>query len=321
MVGADVNGDGLANDRAFIFNPATMPDTALASATRTLLSSSSRNVRSCLTQQMGQPAARNSCEGPWTTSLNAQLSYSSSSLPITHRYGSISLNFSNPLGGLDQLLHGANNLHGWGTPAYPDPVLYTPVGFNVTTDRFKYEINPRFGNTNPANTLFRVPFRVTLDISLSLGRQLPPQMLDHWLSPGRAGHKGPRLSAKELERRYARNVPDPYADILEQSDSLLLTREQSEALTKADTAYRQRIDSVWSSLSEYLASLGDHFDSADALKRQEAAVAAGWEVSRVDVQRTLPRILSPIQLKLLPWVPALLLKSNEKVQVRIFAGP
>ncbi|MEO8945477.1 MAG: carboxypeptidase-like regulatory domain-containing protein, partial [Gemmatimonadaceae bacterium] len=82
MVGGDVNGDGLANDRAFVFNPTTMTDTALASATRTLLSSSSRNVRSCLTQQLGQAAARNSCEGPWTTSLNAQLSYSGA-LPIT----------------------------------------------------------------------------------------------------------------------------------------------------------------------------------------------------------------------------------------------
>ncbi len=317
MVGGDVNGDGLANDRAFIFNPVSMADTSLARGTRTLLSSSSQNVRDCLTQQLGRAAARNSCEGPWTTSLNAQLEYSGT-MPVTHRYGTVSLAFTNPLGGLDQLLHGPNHLRGWGTAAYPDPVLYTPTGFDASSDRFKYVINPRFGNTNPANTLLRVPFAVTLDVSLSVGRQIPEQQLDRWLNPGRAGHKGPKLSAHELARRYARNVPDPYSQILQQSDSLLLTPDQSDALQKADSVYRQRMDSLWNSLGEEFAALGDEYNSAEALKRQEAAVDEGWEISRLDVQQTLPRILSPIQIRLLPWEAALLFKAKQKVQIRVF---
>ncbi|MEO7041061.1 MAG: carboxypeptidase-like regulatory domain-containing protein, partial [Gemmatimonadaceae bacterium] len=287
MVGGDVNGDGLANDRAFIFNPATMGDASLASATRALLASSSQNVRDCLTQQTGHAAARNSCEGPWTTALNAQLSYSRE-MPFTQQYGTISLAFSNPLGGLDQLLHGANHLRGWGTAAYPDPVLYTPRGFDPAAERFKYVINPRFGNTQPSNTLLRSPFRVTLDVSLTVGRTLPQQQLNQWIKPGRGGRKGPKLSVKELTRRYARNVPNPYTDILEQSDSLLLTRDQADALTKADTAYRQRIDSVWTTLSEYLSALPDDFDSADALQHQENAVESAWELTRNDLNKTLP---------------------------------
>ena len=317
MVGGDVNGDGLANDRAFVFDPATASDASLASATRSLLASSSSRVRNCLLDQMGHAAARNSCEGPWTESLNAQLSYSGK-MPITKQYGTISLALSNPLGGIDQLLHGASHLRGWGTPAFPDPVLYRPTGFDPGTDRFRYSVNPRFGNTSPSNTLLRVPFRVTLDISLSVGRPLPQLMLNRWLKPGRNGRKGPRLSVTELKRRYARNVPDPYASILEESDSLLLSRNQAEALQKADTAYRQRMDSVWTALSEYLAGLGDDYNPADALKKQEAAVDQGWEVSRLDVQRTLPRILSPIQLKLLPWESAMLFKAKEQVHIRIF---
>lgn len=317
MVGGDVNGDGLANDRAFIFNPATSADAWLASATRTLLSNSSRSVRECLTTQMGHAAGRNSCEGPWTTSLNAQLSYSGK-MPITKQYGSISLALSNPLGGLDQLLHGANHLRGWGTPAFPDPVLYRPTAFDPGTDRFSYTVNPRFGNTRPSNTLLRVPFRISIDVSLGLGRPLPQQMLNRWLKPGRNGRKGPRLSVTELKRRYARNVPDPYSSILEESDSLLLSRDQAESLQKADTAYRRHIDSVWTELSEYLAGLGDDYDPAEALKKQEAAVDEGWEISRLDVQRTLPKILSPIQLKLLPGIPALLFKAKEKVSIRMF---
>jgi hypothetical protein len=317
IVGGDVNGDGLANDRAFIFNPATSPDASLASATRTLLSNSSPSVRDCLTRQMDHAAGRNSCEGPWTTAVNAQLSYSGI-MPITKQYGTISLALSNPLGGLDQLLHGANHLRGWGTPAFPDPVLYRPTGFDPGADHFNYAVNPRFGNTQPTNTLLRVPFRVTIDVSLSVGRPLPQQMLNRWLKPGRNGRKGPRLSVTELKRRYARNVPDPYSSILEESDSLLLTRDQAEAIQKADTAYKQRMDGVWTALSEYLAGLGDDYNSAEALKRQEAAVDEGWEISRLDVQRTLPSILSPIQLKLLPGIPGMLFKAKEKVQIRMF---
>jgi hypothetical protein len=317
MIAGDVNGDGLANDRAFIFDPATMPDASLASATRTLLETSSGNVRQCLMRQMDRPAARNSCEGPWTTSLNAQLSYSGK-LPITQQWGTISLALSNPLGGLDQLLHGADHLRGWGTAAYPDPVLYSPRAFDPATERFAYSINPRFGNTRPDNTLLRAPFRVTLDISLALGRPLNQQQLNRWIKPGRDGRAGPRLSVKELQRRYSRNVPDPYKEILEESDSLLLTRDQTEALQKADTSYRQRIDSVWSALSEYLAALPDRFDSAEALKRQEAAVSAAWELTKLDVQRTLPPILSPIQLKLLPWEAAYLFKTTGEVGIRMF---
>lgn len=319
MVGGDVNGDGFANDRAFIFNPATMNDASLASATRTLLSSASRDVRSCLTSQFDRAAQRNSCEGPWTTALNAQLSYGGI-MPVTHNYGTISLALSNPLGGLDQLLHGSDHLRGWGTAAYPDPVLYSPQGFDPAAERFKYVINPRFGDTRPTNTLLRSPFRATLDISLNVGRSIQQQQLNRWIMPGRGGRKGPKLSAKELVRRYSRNVPDPYANIIQESDSLLITRDQEEALQKADTAYLQRVDSVWQALGAYLASLPDDFNSADALKHQEAAVDAGWEIARLDVQRTLPKILSPIQLRMLPGFADMLMKAKEKIGIRVFAG-
>jgi hypothetical protein len=151
-----------------------------------------------------------------------------------------------------------------------------------------------------------------------VGPTVPQQQLNRWINPGRNGHKGPKLSVTELKRRYARNVPDPYAGILEETDSLLLTRDQVDALQKADTAYRLRMDSVWTELSEYLANLPDHFDGAEALKRQEAGVDSAWEVSKIDIQTNLPKILSPIQLRLLPWVAAELMKTTGKVQIRVF---
>ncbi len=53
------------------------------------------------------------------------------------------------------------------------------------------------------------------------------------------------------------------------------------------------------------------------LKRQEAAADAGWDIAKVDLQCTLPKVLNPIQLKLLPGIPALLMKTTGKVQLRV----
>jgi hypothetical protein len=323
LVGADVNGDGVVNDRAFVFAPApdgTVGADAVTAARdaglRTLLASAPRQVRECLTRALGTVVERNGCEGPWTAMVNARLGLSGTVTRLGQRV-EVGLNFTNLLGGLDQLLHGSQ-LRGWGAPALPDPVLYHVRGFDSTSRRFRYEVNPRFGDTRPGATTLRAPFRVTLDVSLDIGRPPAEQQLDRWLRSGRNGHLGQRFSADELKRRYVRNVPDPYRALLQESDSLLLTREQSEALEAAQTSYRTRADSVWGNLAAELAALGDHYDAAAALKRQEAAVDAVWALTRRDVQATVPRILSPVQLRLAPWPVDLLLRAQGPVNVRVF---
>ena len=61
-----MNGDGRANDRAFVFDPATASDPALAAAMGSLLANGSGYARDCLRRQVGRIADRNSCVGPWT---------------------------------------------------------------------------------------------------------------------------------------------------------------------------------------------------------------------------------------------------------------
>lgn len=319
MIAGDVNGDGFANDRAFIFDPATATDPGMATAMRSLIAGAPSGARSCLMRQLGEAAGRNSCEGPWTASLNAQLSYTGR-IPRLGRSSSISLSLTNPLGGLDQLLHGSDNLRGWGTPSTPDRVLYTPRGFDPATQRFTYEVNPRFGSTRGLANAPRVPFRVTLDISINLTRNIALQQMDRWLRPGRAGRPGKRLGVEDLKKRYARNVPDPYKGIMEESDSLLLTREQSDSLTAIDARYRAHMDTLWISLADYLAALPDQFDTKEALRQQEAAVDSAWEYTRLDVKRTLPPVLSPVQLRILPWPAKMLYESKGKVMIRIFVS-
>jgi len=180
-------------------------------------------------------------------------------------------------------------------------------------------VNPRFGSTRASSNTIRAPFRLTLDVSIDIGRPIEEQEVDRWLRPGRNGRPGPKLTANDLKRRYERNVPDPYRPLLQQTDSLLLSREQVEAIQQVQAAYRVRMDSVWRALAEHLATLPDQFDTRDAYRRANSAIEAGWEISRLDVQKTLRTILNPVQLQLLPNITKLLYTADRPLQgIRIF---
>ncbi|MDP9348808.1 MAG: hypothetical protein M3P24_06665, partial [Gemmatimonadota bacterium] len=150
-------------------------------------------------------------------------------------------------------------------------------------------------------------------------RPLPVQQLDRYLRPGRGGRPGVQLSADSLKKRYVRNVPDIYAMILQESDSLLLAPAQTEALQAAQARYRAKLDTVWSGLAAYLADLPDQYDGAEALRRQEAAVDEAWEISRREGP-TIKEILSPLQLKLLPGMVSGVINAKEKLRMRYFMG-
>jgi hypothetical protein len=317
VVGSDVNGDGLANDRAFVFDPATATDPTLAANTRALLASAAPGVRRCLESQMGRAAAPSSCEGPWTADLNAQLRIN------TYRFGepwkkfNIAINLANPLGGLDQLLHGSH-LQGWGNAALPSPVLYYVRGFDPNSMRYLYTVNPRFGDTRPTNTALQAPFRVTLDVAMSYGPAVAVQQLDRFLRPGRDGYPGTKLGAEDLRKRYARNVPDPYRPILQESDSLLLTTDQLRAITELQRAYNAKVDSVWMAMTTWMAALPDHFDANAVTQRQEATIDQVWEMGRIELQTQLPHVLSPVQLQMLPSWSASFYKAKSMKGTRMF---
>jgi hypothetical protein len=318
MVGSDVNGDGLANDRAFIFDPARTTDPALAGGIQALRSGASRSVRDCIERQLGRAAERNSCEGPWTASLNMNVVVNGSDLSRSLQRFQLGLNFANPLGGLDELVHGANHLHGWGTAAQPDPVLYNVRGFDPLARRFRYDVNPRFGSTNPSSTILRAPFRLTLDVTMDVARSLPDQQLDRWLRPGRGGRASARLTAAQLAQRLQRNVPDPYGELLQQADSLLLTTDQVARLQAVRAAYRARIDPMWSDLAHYLASLPDVYDFDAAARRTDDVIESAWELTRLDVRGRYPEILAPQQLAILPGWSNRLFQAQRPLHVRIF---
>ncbi|HET6763441.1 MAG TPA: hypothetical protein VFH27_07205, partial [Longimicrobiaceae bacterium] len=298
MVAGDVNGDGLSNDRAFVFDPAGAPDPDLASAMQALIGGAPDGAAECLRRQLGQAAARNSCRAPWSVATNARLGFTPK---LTHlpRRVNVSMNLANPLGGIDRLVHGAGGLHGWGSTAIPDPTLLYVRGFDPAARAFRYDVNPRFGATAPSLRTLREPFRLTLDVNVDLGVSFEVQQLRRALRPGRSGDRGTRLTAEALRERYSREVTNVYTVILDMSDSLLLTPQQTQALKQADGAYRARADSVWLGLGTYLAALPDHYDAAEAVKRQEAATDSVWALAHAE-RSTVEGILSPLQITMLP---------------------
>jgi hypothetical protein len=316
MAGSDINGDGLANDRAFIFAPSSRADTTTAVAMRTLIASSSPGVRDCLLSQLGRVAGRNSCEGPWTETMNIGLRMNGQQLLHTPRMD-VTLNLTNPLGGLDQLLHGANDLHGWGTTVAPDRTLYTVRGFDPSTNQFLYTVNPRFGSTRPSASTLRAPFRLTLDVQLDIARSMPEQQLDRWLRPGRAGRPGPKLAASEFMRRYQRTVPDPYGELLQETDSLLLSPGQIAQIQSVRATYRTRVDAMWTDLSEYLGALPDTYDFDEVVKRTDSTIDDIWEITRLDVQKNVGEILAPAQTALLGGWAGQLFRARDRLHIRL----
>ena len=229
-----------------------------------------------------------------------------------------SLYLANPLAGLDQLLHG-DHPHGWGSPAFPDRVLYYVRGFDSTARQFRYEVNPRFGDTRPSATSLHVPFRMTLDVSMDFSRGADEQQLDRILAPGRRG-SGVRLDSAAIVRRYCGNLPNWYGEFFAQADSLLLTRDQVDALRAAQASYNTRILAHWGTWAEQLATLSDHYDVADLVKRQNKLVDDAWEMARQEAHTTLPNVLTPVQLKLLPGNSAFIYRAEKPItNVRFFS--
>lgn len=296
LLQTDVNGDGLANDIAYIFDPTKLTDGDFSRDLRTLFVSAPSYARRCLADQIGRPATANSCTGPWTTTVNASLA--SKRLPWHDAV--VSLSFFNLPAALDQWIN-TTRLAGWGSAATPDPILFTTYGFNATTRKFLYRVNPRFGDSRGMNLRSLSPFRVNLDVRLNLGPSESVQLVRRLVNAGRKGRRDVRLDVSALVPRLRRSGPQPYREMLELADSLFLTGDQLIEIAKAEQQLTTRADSVWTDLATWLAALPDQFDEATAVGRQESATDRVWEIARQHVQFVLRPLLTRQQVALLPW--------------------
>jgi hypothetical protein len=251
LVGGDVNGDGLRNDRPFIFDPASTVDTAVSNGMSRLLSSAPDRARECLNAQMGTVASRNSCSVPWSSSFDLQLNLRPNQFGLNRKL-TISVLGLNTLSGIDQLLHGSDNLHGWGQPVFPDRTLLYVRGFDPATQRFRYQVNEHFGAANGSRNAFRVPFQLAVQARLAIGRDPARQQMNAVFG----GRGGNRPSAADFRERLARAVPNPFRRILELNDSLKLelTADQKTKLQTMGDSMQVKADTLVGSLAQTLGS-------------------------------------------------------------------
>ena len=297
MIGGDVNGDGFANDRAFVFEPGSTADAAMAGAMRSLLSSGTSSARECLEKQLNILAARGSCQAPWIAVTGMQVKFNPQKIGLPKR-ATVALQIQNPLALADLALHGTSNTRGWGQNIPPDQNLLYIRGFDPLARRFKYEVNQRFGSTRPQQSSTRslpyISFGVTLDIGPTRERQLLTRALDM----GR-GRPGTKQSAEAMKLLGTTAIPNPMAMILQQADSLRLTRVQADSLASLSRKFAVYVDSVWTPVANYLQALPEDYDSDAAYGRYVSA-----RERTVDYLLALipdaKRVLTPSQRRKLP---------------------
>jgi hypothetical protein len=303
MIAGDINGDGYANDRAFIFDSnAQGVAPAVASAMRDLLTTGSASARDCLSRQLGRIARRNSCEGPWTSTATLNLSFNPLKLRLPQR-ATLSVSVSNPLGAADLVLHGPNNLHGWGQLSFPDPTLLYVRSFDPPTRRFNYEVNPRFGGTNPQFSPFRSPVAITAQLRVDIGPSRERQVLTQQLGRGRT-RPGPRLTAPVLKAIYGTGgVLNPMALLLRQSDTLGLTGVQADSLASMNHRYAVTLDSIWSGAATALANMPVAYDEGEAYRLYTRARESSVDLL-IALAPAITALLTPEQRRRLPALVA-----------------
>jgi hypothetical protein len=230
---------------------------------QSVLQGGSNAARDCLRKQLGQLAARNSCQGPWTSTASLSLSFNPLKVRMPQR-ATLSFQISNPLGAADLLLHGSNNLRGWGQQVFPDQSLLYVRGFDSQTQRFRYEVNQRFGATSPAFSAFRAPVTLTAMLRFDVGPTRERQMLEQQLDRGRT-KQGEKMREPVMKMMLSNGgLQNPMAQILRQQDTLKLTGPQADSIATMNRWYIIRVDSIWSPVAKYLAELPDRYDEDEA---------------------------------------------------------
>ncbi len=264
-VAGDINGDGYSNDRAFVYNPASVDDPALASGLQQLLGTLPNATRRCIERQFGRVAERNSCRGPWSSNASLSVTLNRAKFRMPQR-AQLDFSLSNPLGAADLLLNGSGNLRGWGQSPFPDQSLFYVRGFDPVRNRYTYEVNQRFGQTRPQFLTLRSPVTMTVSMRIDLGPTRERQTLDQQLNAGRRS-PGSRVDESNFRRFGTSSVLNPMTQIIRQQDSLQLTAVQADSIASMNRRYTYRTDSLWTPVARYLGGLSDKYESDDAYDR------------------------------------------------------
>lgn len=299
-VAGDINGDGASrNDRAFVFDPAAAPDTATSNGMARLLDGAPAGARDCLLAQVGGIAGRNSCRNAWTTTLDLQANIRPDLGGAIGRRLQLFVSVVNPLAGLDQLLHGADGLRGWGQTSNADATLLQVRGFDRANDRFVYAVNENFGSDRASRRRLRNPFQLAIQARLQVGRDVQRERLEGFLRGGQGapGAQGGGFSLATVVNRVA---PDPIGPIMARRDTLELTDEQVVRLNAISDSMTTARDSLAARIQrEFGAEVRRPADLAPAFPRLQPRLQEARTLYLAAIEQAR-QVLTPAQWALLP---------------------
>lgn len=208
--------------------------------------------------------------------------------------------------------------------AYPDPVLYLVQGFDPVATRFRYAANPRLGSSEALRAAFANPFRISIDVSVEVGESQERRLMRQRL----AIPVGDTLGRDAIRGRLAWRGPAAFAGVLRLSDSLKMSRAQTDSLERWNARHDAYRDSVYDALADALAARRGEYGGGDAERQWHDAIAAvQWD--EWSFREALLHLLTPVQAETVfsdraPAVSRLLLmnrKEAERYLARWFLSP
>ncbi|HEX8674009.1 MAG TPA: hypothetical protein VF710_19075, partial [Longimicrobium sp.] len=273
MVDTDVNGDGFANDRAFVFDPAAAREAGVAREMAELIDRAPAGVRSCLRGQLGRVAARNSCRGPWNPRLDVQLNLRPRGVQRGAHFMVVGENVT---AALDRAVHGADRLRGWGQDVSPNPVLLRVTRFDPSTRRYAYEVNPSFGR----DVVTRRPSAVRLQVRLPVGADPATQAMMSSISTLRAS-AAPEDIRREILRQW-QNTPSLVLGGAAERN-VQLNPQQRSALRAAADSVARGVASLASALVE--TEVTQPAGTTQLLAQAQSLLMDGFEQARATLTR------------------------------------
>jgi septal ring factor EnvC (AmiA/AmiB activator) len=140
-----------------------------------------------------------------------------------------------------------------------------------------------------------------VDYSFNLTRDPDVQELERNVEPVARG-AFIRPSADTILRRYEERVSSIHQTLLDNADTLFLTRAQIEASMQSDTAFRAAAREIFRPLAEYLSALPQRFAGQEALAKVKETDKRYQELFWKQRDLVKER-LTPLQASALPqWV-------------------
>ena len=303
-VSGDVNGDGMNNDLAFIPNPATTTDTALASQMNQLLTSTTAGARACLLKQLGRIAGVNSCTTQWQARFDLQFNWNP---PRSFGWGDrlrLTTTMQNTSGALVRLFGLDNTPLGRSlvSTTANGQLLYV-TGFDPATQSYKYQVNQLFGQPSDLGSARRryPPFQLQLGVQYQFGGpERAPMAQSMGFIPG---SKEPPYTADQIRDKLQRLSKDPVQVILVRKDSIALTKDQVAQLEAISKQFRAQSDSALEPVFDYIMKKGRSIDDQQLGSRLNKATPQVQRMLR-DANARARALLTPAQLRMIPAAAA-----------------